>query len=75
LLLQVAAIRAVHEYHHQTAWEQFVKFMRRHKWTIGIVVALAVWLVLDLHAFRWGHVTVPPPVTGVGVYLISKCRK
>jgi hypothetical protein len=48
----VAAIRAVHEYHHETAWEQCVKFMRRHKWAIGIVVALVVWLLLHFRVFR-----------------------
>jgi uncharacterized protein YaaW (UPF0174 family) len=52
IVLQVAAIRAVHEYHHETAWELCVKFMRRHKWTIGIVVALAVWLLFHFHVFR-----------------------
>jgi uncharacterized protein YaaW (UPF0174 family) len=52
IVLQVAAIRAVHEYHHETAWEQCLKFMRRHKWTIGIVVALAVWLLFHFRAFR-----------------------
>jgi uncharacterized protein YaaW (UPF0174 family) len=52
IVLQVAAIRAVHEYHHETAWEQFVKLMRRHKWKIGIVVALVVWLLFHFHVFR-----------------------
>jgi uncharacterized protein YaaW (UPF0174 family) len=52
IVLQVAAIRAVHEYHHETAWEQFVKFMRRHRWTIGVVVALVVWMLFYFHVFR-----------------------
>jgi uncharacterized protein YaaW (UPF0174 family) len=52
IVLQVAAIRAVHEYHHETAWEQFVKLMRRHKWKIGIVVALAAWLLFHFHVFH-----------------------
>ena len=52
IVLQVAAIRAVHEYHHETAWEQFLKFMRRHKWAIGIAVALVAWLLFHFHAFR-----------------------
>jgi uncharacterized protein YaaW (UPF0174 family) len=52
IVLQVAAIRAVHEYHHETAWEQFIKLMRRHKWKIGIVVALVAWLLFHFHVFR-----------------------
>jgi uncharacterized protein YaaW (UPF0174 family) len=52
IVLQVAAIRAVHEYHHETAWEQCVRFMRRHKWTIGIIIALVIWLLFHFHVFR-----------------------
>jgi uncharacterized protein YaaW (UPF0174 family) len=52
IVLQVAAIRAVHEYHHETAWEKFVKVMRRHKWAIGVVVALLIWLLFHFHVIR-----------------------
>jgi uncharacterized protein YaaW (UPF0174 family) len=52
IVLQVAAIRAVHEYHHETAWEKCVKFMRRHKWTIGIAAVVVVWLLIHFHVFR-----------------------
>lgn len=52
IVLQVAAIRAVHEYHHETSWERFVKLLRRHKWTIVIVAALVVWLLFHFHVFR-----------------------
>ena len=53
IVLQVAAIRAVHEYHHETAWEKFVKLTRRHKWKIAIAAAVAVWLLLHFHVVRW----------------------
>ncbi len=53
IVLQVAAIRAVHEYHHETAWEQFVKFLRRYKWAMGVVVvALVVWLLFHFHVIH-----------------------
>ena len=39
IVLQVAAIRAVHEYHHETAWERFV------------TAAVAVWLLHHFHVF------------------------
>jgi hypothetical protein len=42
----------VHEYHHETAWEKFVKVMRRHKWAIGVVVALLIWLLFHFHVIR-----------------------
>ncbi len=51
IVLQVAAIRAVHEYHHETAWERFVKLARRHKWKIAITAAVAVWLLHHFHVF------------------------
>lgn len=52
IVLQVAAIRAVHEYHHETTWEKVVKFMRRHKWKIGIAAVVLVWLLIHFHVFR-----------------------
>lgn len=53
IVLQVAAIRAVHEYHHETAWERFVNLARRHRWKIAIAAAVAVWLLLHFHVIRW----------------------
>lgn len=52
IVLQVAAIRAVHEYHHETVWERFVKLVVRHKWKIGIAAAVLVWLLIHFHVFR-----------------------
>lgn len=53
IVLQVAAIRAVHEYHHESAWERFVKLARRHRWKIAFAVAVTVWLLLHFHVIRW----------------------
>ena len=49
IVLQVAAIRAVHEYHHETAWERFIKLAMQHKWKIAMAVAVAVWLLFHFH--------------------------
>lgn len=49
IVLQVAAIRAVHEYHHETTWEKLVKLAIEHKWKIAIVAAVAVWLLFHFH--------------------------
>jgi uncharacterized protein YaaW (UPF0174 family) len=51
IVLQVAAIRAAHEYHHETAWERLIKVALRHKWKIALVVAVAVWLLHHFHVF------------------------
>jgi uncharacterized protein YaaW (UPF0174 family) len=53
IVLQVAAIRAVHEYHHETAWDRFIKLARRHRWKIAIAAVVGLWLLLHFHVIRW----------------------
>jgi uncharacterized protein YaaW (UPF0174 family) len=48
IVLQVAAIRAVHEYERETAWHRLVLFISRHQMICFILIASMIWLLVKL---------------------------
>jgi uncharacterized protein YaaW (UPF0174 family) len=51
IVLQVAAIRAVHEYERETAWDRLISFISGHRLLCFIVIAALIWLLAELHVF------------------------